>query len=162
MHGLDVIQRRMRKAIPIMGLNEREVQALHVESSCRRLRYQAALEGLESYCLFIGYPRSGHSLVGAMLDAHPQVAMAHELDVMKFMNAGFDREQIEYLLIENARRSAAAGRSWGLFDYRVAGQWQGRFEKLKVLGDKMVPAPRDGSALTLGNYGRLSNFSKTA
>lgn len=33
---------------------------------------------MESFCLFVGYTRSGHSLVGTFLDAHPEAAIAHE------------------------------------------------------------------------------------
>lgn len=35
-------------------------------------------EAVESFCLFVGYTRSGHSIVGTMLDAHPEAAIAHE------------------------------------------------------------------------------------
>ena len=35
-------------------------------------------DDLQAFCLFMGYTRSGHSLVGACLDAHPEAAIAHE------------------------------------------------------------------------------------
>lgn len=44
---------------------------------------------LETYCMFIGYPRSGHSLIGFLLDAHPSMIIAHELHVLKHINAGY-------------------------------------------------------------------------
>ena len=129
-------RRRMEREIPIMGANKQEVLALYEESNRHRDRYRGTLHDLETSCFFVGYPRSGHSLVGALLDAHPDVVMAHELNVMKYVAAGFDREQISYLLIENARRCGEVGRAWGPYDYRVAGQWQGRFRTIRVLGDK--------------------------
>lgn len=33
---------------------------------------------IENFCMFIGYPRSGHSLIAALLDAHPEVVMGME------------------------------------------------------------------------------------
>lgn len=35
-------------------------------------------DDVESFCLFVGYTRSGHSIVGTILDAHPEAAIAHE------------------------------------------------------------------------------------
>jgi Sulfotransferase family len=92
--------------------------------------------GVETYCMFLGYPRSGHSLVGSLLDAHPNVIIAHELDVLKYVNAGFSKGQIFYLLLENSRRLAARGRGYSGYSYVVANQWQGRHRELRVIGDK--------------------------
>ena len=36
--------------------------------------------------MFIGYPRSSHSLVGAILDAHPEIIIPHQYDVIKYWN----------------------------------------------------------------------------
>ncbi len=128
--------RRLARGIPVLGAESEELRALYDVSNAHRNRYRDALASLDSYCFFVGYPRSGHSLVGALLDAHPDVVIAHELDVLKFMDAGFDRSQIDYLLIENARLCAQAGRRWGSYSYRVSDQWQGQFRSIKVLGDK--------------------------
>jgi len=98
--------------------------------------YRADFDAVETYCMFLGYPRSGHSLVGSLLDAHPEVIIAHELDVLKFVAAGFNRNQIFYLLLENSRRRAVGGREYSGYSYEVAGQWQGRYRKLRVIGDK--------------------------
>ena len=127
---------RLRRGVSVLGTGDAAMRALKAESVERHGCYREALSSLETYCLFIGYPRSGHSLIGALLDAHPDMVVAHELDVLAFMEAGFTRREIEYLLIENARRSGAAGRAWNEFDYGVPGGWQGRFRRLKVLGDK--------------------------
>ena len=39
---------------------------------------------LRAFCLFMGYTRSGHSLVGACLDAHPEAAIAHEAKIFEY------------------------------------------------------------------------------
>ena len=33
--------------------------------------------------MFIGYPRSSHSLVGAILDAHPEIIIPHEFNLLE-------------------------------------------------------------------------------
>ncbi len=33
---------------------------------------------VEKFVFFVGYARSGHSIIGALMDAHPHVVMAHE------------------------------------------------------------------------------------
>jgi hypothetical protein len=86
--------------------------------------------------MFIGTPRSGHSLVGAFLDAHPDAVVAHEQNALKYIRAGFDRDRLYHLLLENSRASAREGRMEGAYSYAVPGQWQGRYRRLRVIGDK--------------------------
>ncbi len=101
---------------------------------------------VETWCTFIGYAASGHSLVASLLDAHPEIAIAHELDALAFIAAGFDFPQIVSLAISNAATFAKLGRRWRGFDYTVPGQWQGRFARLRVVGDKKAGL----SSLVLG------------
>jgi hypothetical protein len=84
----------------------------------------------------VGYPRSGHSLIGALLDAHPEMIVAHELHALRYLRYGFDRDQIFSLLLERSRQQAAAGREATGYSYRVPGQWQGRYQRLRAIGDK--------------------------
>jgi Sulfotransferase family len=93
-------------------------------------------EDVEAYCMFVGYPKSGHSLIGSLLDAHPDAIIAHELDALGYIHAGFGKKQLYHLLLENSQEHASAGRGWSGYSYTVPGQWQGRFRKLRVIGDK--------------------------
>jgi hypothetical protein len=90
-------------------------------------------------CLFIGHVKSGGSLVGAMLDAHPRAVLADEVDVVAQVEAGLDREQIFTLLLRGARREARDGRVTARrlepYSLAVPGRWQGRYEQLEVIGD---------------------------
>lgn len=86
--------------------------------------------------MFVGFPRSGHSLIGALLDAHPSMIIAHELDALRYVRARFSERQIFYLLLEKSRRLARGGQKRGGYVYDVPNQWQGRFKKLQVVGDK--------------------------
>jgi hypothetical protein len=118
----------------LFGADADEIARLRAWTAGRGV--PADVADAEAFVLFVGYPRSGHSLVGAMLDAHPEMAVAHELDVLQFQAAGFDRAQILTLLLENARRIGRLGRRWDPYDYRVPGGWQGRWSRLRVVGDK--------------------------
>jgi sulfotransferase family protein len=115
----------------------------YVQSLVAGVRNRKVFHQVELYCMFIGYQRSGHSLVGALLDAHPEVVMAHELDSLGFIRSGFRRSQIYALILANSRSFAAEGRAWTGYDYVVPGGAQGTFDRLRVIGDK-----RGGSTIT--------------
>lgn len=109
----------------------------------RLVRAQEALTDLlpddqepETYCLFVGYPRSGHSLIGSLLDAHESVVISHELHVLRCLEAGLTRDQLVRFQKYNAALFARMGRGWSGYDYAVEGQSQGTYGTLRVLGDK--------------------------
>lgn len=91
---------------------------------------------LHTLLLFIGYPRSGHSLVGSLLNAHPNVVVAHELHALWYIDRGFNREELFSLIWKRDRWFGRHGRKWTEFDYTVPGQWQGGSRRLEVIGDK--------------------------
>jgi len=92
---------------------------------------------LHAFCLFIGYPKSGHSLVGALLDAHPDVVIARAMNPLALIAVdGVPRDEVFGRLIESSRDEAARGRKQNKYRYGVDGQWQGRTRTLRVLGDK--------------------------
>jgi len=124
---------RVRTKIVIRTLN---MPRLYLVSSLKSHAYEDAFEDVETYCVFIGNPRSGHSLIGALLDAHPHVIMAHEFDALYYVQVGFSKEQLFYLLLENSRVCAQTGRKSSPYSYAVPNQWQGQFTKLRVIGDK--------------------------
>jgi hypothetical protein len=117
----------------------------HLRSIPLARRSRADLSEVRETCLFVGAPKTGHSLVGSLLDAHPRMAVAHESDVLLQLRAGFRRRQILALLLENTVRHAARGRRESGYDYVVPGQWQGRWQTLRVIGDKHA----EGTALRL-------------
>ena len=93
-------------------------------------------ENVKTYFMFMGYPRSGHSLIGSLLDAHQNIICAHELGVLKYILARFSKRQIFYLLLENSKAFTKKGRTWMGYQYKVPNQWQGKFNCLKIIGDK--------------------------
>ena len=93
-------------------------------------------DDIAAYCMFIGYARSGHSLIGALLDAHPNVIIADQLDALESIQAGVGKQDLFELLLHNSQSSVQRGRARGGHAYTVPGQWQGRFTTLRVIGDK--------------------------
>lgn len=90
----------------------------------------------ESFVFFVGYSRSGHSLVGSLLDAHPHVAISHELHAARHLRAGASFQRVQRAILLNSFFFDHFGRGYSGYDYQVPGQMQGRVERLQVLGDK--------------------------
>ena len=96
-----------------------------------------AYDDLRAFCLFIGYPKSGHSLVGALLDAHPDMVIAKATNPLALVVAdGMKRDEVFDLLVESARTQALRGRKQNKYSYGIPGQWQGRVRTMRVIGDK--------------------------
>jgi hypothetical protein len=105
-------------------------------SGLLRARRNPSFDDLECFCFFIGYARSGHTLVGSMLNAHPDIVIAHELDAVNYVRHHFSRAQLFALLLERDQRFSSMGHAWAGYEYEVSGQSQGRYQRLRVLGDK--------------------------
>jgi hypothetical protein len=120
-------------------------------------RNRKYFESLERYCMFIGCGRTGHSLIAACLDAHPDMIVSDELDTVKFIEKGFSKEQICHLILRMSQDHAQEGRSVAGYSYEVPNQWQGRFRELKVIGDKDAAST---TAMLQNNPGLLDAFHK--
>lgn len=116
----------------------RPVLLRYLSSRRAGIAHHHSFDSVRFFTFFVGWPRSGHSLFGALLDAHPSFAIAHELDVLPLVDAGFSRDQVFASIVENARAFAESpgGRGWSDYSYAVPGQSQGRFDNLRVVGDK--------------------------
>src|SRR5581483_4762206 len=101
-------------------------------SAWARRRYADELARVETFCLFIGYPRSGHSIVGALLNAHRHAVIAHELDAPRLVLAGCSREVLFSRILARAAWFNLRGNASN-YDYQVPNRWQGRFEALLVV-----------------------------
>jgi hypothetical protein len=100
------------------------------------VRNRSHLAEVDHFLLFVGYPRSGHSLIGSLLNAHPEMVVSHELGVLDYVNHGFTRTALYGLILERDREFGSLGRQWADYDYTVEGQFQGRCGRLSVVGDK--------------------------
>lgn len=118
----------------------------HPLSLLTGLRHADDFLEVERYVMFVGASRSGHSLVGSLLNAHPEVVVAHQLHALRYVAAGFNRRQLFAMILRTDRRYGRRGRvsNKGRFSYTVPNQWQGRYRRLRVIGDK-----RGASSTTL-------------
>ena len=106
-------------------------------------------DGVETFVLFIGYPRSSHSLVGALLDAHPEIIIPHEYDVLQkwdqFRSAKARENNLQkYFLFYELHKLSVKQATFGIrakspvfmegsYNYNVPGLWQGGYHnKIKV------------------------------
>ena len=96
--------------------------------------------------MFIGYSRSSHSLVGAILDAHPQIIIPHEYHVLgnwqkyrslRALSKTLPKYQLFLDLHQLSTEQAMFGRrssAWVTrrnrsYSYNIPGLWQGGYEK---------------------------------
>lgn len=97
----------------------------------------------EKFLLFFGYPRSGSSLFGSIIDANDEAIIANEYDVFnRWQSQHLTREPMFRGLVENAGICAAAGRKQAGYDYSIhAGGLRALASKsVRVLGDKKAGA----------------------
>lgn len=118
-----------------MAMDIISIPYTYVSSLFQTRRQPDLFDNVERYVMFIGYPRSAHTLVGFLLDAHPNAIVASQISGLKYLKHGFSNRQIFHVLLQNSRRVARVGREWRPYSYAVPSQWQGRFAKLKVIGD---------------------------
>src|SRR5919108_3530136 len=57
-------------------------------------RLRSVFRDVQVYCLFVGHGRSGHSIVGSLIDAHPEAVVSDELDAARYIARGFLRDQV--------------------------------------------------------------------
>lgn len=110
-----------------------------VASSYEAIRAPHLFDEVHTYCMFVGHNKSGTSMVGALLDAHPDAIISDEAEALRFVQAGFSREQIFHLLLRRSRKEFRKGRVTArrlqAYSYLVPDQWQGRYRTLRVVGD---------------------------
>ena len=103
------------------------------------LRHRHDLASAQAFVMFVGYPRSGHSIVASLLNAHPDVFIGQRIRVLRHVGFGYRRLQVEGMVMLAERRFAGSGRIGSKrYDYSVPGQWQGRYRTIRVIGDGNV------------------------
>lgn len=111
----------------------------NMSSSIATLTKPSLFKDVKKFCLFVGHNKSGTSMLGSLLDAHPNIILADEFGALELFSAGFTRDQIFHLLLKGSRRELMKGRVTARrltpYTYLVPGQWQGRFSRLEVIGD---------------------------
>jgi hypothetical protein len=120
------------------ALNAVERAREHLRAAWHHWRYATDFASLQTYAMFIGHARAGGSLLGALLDAHPNAVVADEVDVIGLMHRGRSRDTILARILAASRQQTrwrhtkpGTGRT---LPYPVVGQFQGRFDELHLAG----------------------------
>ena len=119
----------------------------HIHTSFKELSHEC-IGGVERLVIFVGHCRSGSSVLGSLLDAHPHVLIAHEYDLFgKLLSSPqhFHNRSVLYReLYQNSWEQShketgprnPGSKSRKGYSLAVNGSWQGSFTRLKVIGDK--------------------------
>ncbi len=130
-------------------------------------------DDVETFCLFVGYTRSGHSLVGTLLDAHPEVMIAHEGKLFVWREGesitgelrGFRREKLLGYLVDRSARQGAQGfrgrRRGEPVDNLVPGGGNGVYTTLRVVGNKRGQEPPMAWAQNPAVFDELAERTRT-
>lgn len=101
--------------------------------------HRSDFESVAVYCMFIGHGRTGHSLVGSLLNGHPEMVVSHELDALRLLDRAqvpVTRNQLFSTILQRDAEFTSLGREWERYSYNVPGTAQGEFDRLRVIGDK--------------------------
>jgi hypothetical protein len=99
-------------------------------------RKRRTFDEVERFFFLVGYTRSGSTLVGTMLNSHPDMVIAHEANAFRYVRPGITRNQLFAILLTRDRQFSEVGREWHGFDYRIDAGSQGHYRQLRVIGDK--------------------------
>ncbi|MEM9252694.1 MAG: hypothetical protein AAGB29_10130 [Planctomycetota bacterium] len=95
----------------------------------------AYFDRVNTFCFFVSPARSGHSIIGQLLCAHPDVVVSDELGAVTMIDEGMSVEQVFALIRTQDLNLQARGRAKSGYDYRV-GAAQNRMDKRPlVMGD---------------------------
>ena len=112
---------------------------------------QFMINHVKKFLFFIGYPRSGHSMIGSVLDAHPNVIIAHEYKIFKKCVSELYKDPNTTIfhnkttlfndLYRNSFLSSKCGWRSAMntskgYNLALPAQWQGKFSHLRIIGDK--------------------------
>ena len=109
------------------------------------------IKGIKTFAFFIGYPRSGHSIVGSILDAHPHIVMSHEFMFFERWSSFYGNNYTSQewtanlfnMIYQKSYRDTLPGgakhvnRTQKGYTLAIDSLWQGKFnEYVEVIGDK--------------------------
>jgi hypothetical protein len=86
----------------------------------------------EKFVVFCGWAASGHSIVGAILDSHPNIVLPHEFNVAHAVTQGVNQQALFQQMMDHADGQNRNS----VHDFNIDYKWAGKARELMVLGDK--------------------------
>jgi hypothetical protein len=124
-----------------MPVSTKRLLVARIVPSITRVRFPRLFDDVRAFVLFVGHGRSGSTLVGSLLNAHPNVVLTNELDALDYVDRGLSREQLLNLIHRIDKRLVRKGSTGGGgYTYAVPNQWQGRHREILVMGDRKAGA----------------------
>jgi hypothetical protein len=147
MDRADPAQTRARSPRPVHGTDlanlelpsprtRAQVAAVLARATIDGFRNRRDFRDVEKFFFLLGCNRSGSTLVGSLLNAHPEMVVANEADFLRYVRPGITRNTLFAVLLQRDREFAAIERRFHGFEYSVPDGDQGRFTSLRVIGDK--------------------------
>ena len=106
----------------------------------------SVVRAVDRFVFFVGYARSGHSIIASMLDAHPNVVLAHEYNLFSQWEKSPDHHSNKTWLFNALYNSSRFSSLSGLrqakatkkgYTLAIPGWYQGTYEgTINVIGDK--------------------------
>lgn len=128
------------------ALNDRKYGTEFIRAMEREERLSnSVIDRVKTFVFFLGHARSGHSIVGSLMDSHPHIVISHEFGLFKRLYNGSlapTKSQIFNSLWINSKYSVTIGlrsesvnsKGYTLF---IDGLYQGRYvDHIDVIGDK--------------------------
>ena len=115
-----------------VSLNKKEINTIISKVT------ENQLSNIHKFVLFIGHAHSGHSIIGAILDAHPSVAIANEVNIVKLIrDYKLSKREIESILLHSSI-SLNQSKNWHNSEYKheINASHQGQTLAPVVIGDK--------------------------
>lgn len=104
------------------------------------------IEDVRTFVIFIGFARTGHSIVGTLMDAHPDIIIAHEYNVLKNIKSQLTSDSQLLALFNNLYKNSYSNAVNGWRSEKKSRKgynlsmsqdtWQGKVRRLRVIGDK--------------------------
>ena len=115
------------------------------------------VEGVERFVVFMGYPRSGHSFLTSVLDAHPNIVISinyylHQKCTAARHKSGGNLFRDKLSLFNDLYKTSYVSAKCGLrsdikarkgYNLNIEGQLQGSFRQLRIIGDGAVNLMKD-------------------
>lgn len=107
----------------------------------------SAVKSVKKFIFFVGYPRSGHSIVGSLLDSHPNMVVSNQFALFRRLTEDPVYKHPTRSFLYNAiYRNSVCSHYFGLraqeatkkgYTLHVDNSWQGRYDgTIQVIGDK--------------------------
>lgn len=110
---------------------------LYIYSGVCSLFLKRKFWNINTFCMFIGTPRSGHTLVASIINKHPKAAISIELDVLFFLKRRFSQYQIFALILRNVSHFLKKGEKWTSYSYKTTYNEHNKSD-LILIGDKLA------------------------